>query len=93
MFECCYDERNHYLEYYPKFVSDDLVGVISGDVDDKEAHRERIEDLLDLKAAQKAVKEHKKECKTHTFDDVLEGLGITREELDSVLDEEIELDD
>lgn len=45
---------------------------------------EAFEDLLDLKAAERALEEHKKDPKTYTFDQVLEELGITREELEAI---------
>lgn len=90
--ECCCDECDHFLECYPDFISDDLVGVLSIDVDDKEARRERLEDLLDLKAAERAMEEYKKNPTTYTFDEVLEELGITHEELDALPDVELEQD-
>ena len=74
-FECCCDECAHYLACFPEH--------------QKEIN-EALEDLSDLKAAELAMAEHAKDPKTYTFDEVLENLGITREELDAMPDVELE---
>ena len=66
-FECCCDECDHFLECYPEHQAD---------------LEEALEDLRDLKAAERAMEEYKKNPTTYTFDEVLEELKITREELD-----------
>ena len=76
-FECCCDECDHFLECYPEHQAD---------------LEEALEDLRDLKAAERAMEEYKKNPTTYTFDDVLEELGITHEELDALPDAELELD-
>lgn len=91
-FACCCDECDHYSDCYQQFLSDDLVGILSVDVDDKKALRERLEDLLDLNAAERAIAEYEKNPKTYTFDEVLAELGITREELEAMPDVELELE-
>lgn len=76
-FDCCCDECDHYLACFPEYQKE---------VD------EALEDLRDLKAAEQAMVEHEKDPKTYTFDEVLEELGITREELDALPDAELGLD-
>ena len=69
-FEICCDECDFYLDCFPGFVSDNLVGVLADDVDDKEARRERLEDLLDLKAAEHAMEEYRKNPVTYTIEEI-----------------------
>lgn len=77
MFECCCDECDYYLACYPEYQKE---------VD------EALEDLRDLKAAELVMEEHRKNPTTYTFDEVLEEIGITREELDTMPDVELEQD-
>ena len=74
-YECCCDECDYYLECYPEFASDDLVGVLSSDVDDKEARKERLEDLRDLKAAEHAMEEYRKNPVTYTIEEIEKMIG------------------
>ena len=67
-FECC-DECDYYLVCYSE---------LQKEVD------EALEDLRDLKAAERAIAEYEKNQKTYTFDEVLAELGITREELEVI---------
>ena len=76
-FDLCCDNCDHYLACFPE--------------DQKEVD-EALEDLRDLKAAEQAMAEHEKDPKTYTFDEVLEELGITREELDAMPAADLELD-
>lgn len=73
-----------------KSLSESLVGVLSSNIDDKRAREERLEDERDLEAYNEAMAEHRKNPVTYTFDEVLEELGISHEELDSVSDEDLE---
>lgn len=59
----------------------------------KKSFDEWLEDLRDREAYDKAMAEHRANPKTYTFDEVLEELGITREELDALPDAELELED
>lgn len=68
-FECCCDECDYYLACFPEYQKE---------VD------EALEDLCDLKAAERAMEEHRKNPVTYTFDEVLEELGISHEELEAI---------
>lgn len=60
-----------------KDISDLLVGVLASDVDEKKSHEERMEDLHDLDAYDRAMAEYKKNPVTYTM-----------EEIEKMLDEE-----
>lgn len=68
-FVCCCDECDHYLACFPEYK--------------KEVH-DALEDLRDLKAVERAMEEFRQNPVTYTFDEVLEELGISHEELAAI---------
>lgn len=76
-FECCCDECDHCLACFPEYQKE---------VD------EALEVLRDLKAAECAMEEHRKNPVTYTFDEVLDELGISHEDLAAMPDEDLEMD-
>ena len=63
---------------------DDIVEII------KAPSKENLEDAYDLQCCLEAIEDHKANPVTYTSEQVMQGLGITQEELDVITPEEME---
>ena len=78
-FPLCCDECDYFLDCYPEYITDRMVGYTIT--------------LDDVDAALQAIKERMKKTRTYTFDEVIEELGFTHDELDAIPDAALELDE